>query len=836
MSPPRSGVPGASLTAHGVQRGSRVAIVLPNGVEMALALLGVSVTAIAVPFNPACRGEEFRAHFEAVRAGFLIVLAGTDTVARSVAAGMGIKVFELSGDGGLALSSAAHCAAPAPGGGGETTRPEPGDVAAILMTSGSTGRAKKVPLTHRNLCASASYTCRSMALRPADRCLCMWEQFHISGLTSLLMTPLAAGGTVIYTTGFDAAEFYRLVEAKEPTWFMGVPAALHELVFHAGKYPVTTRRTSLRLIRSGAAALAPQLMAEIETLFGVPVIQSFGMTEAAPLITATLLPPAVRKPGSVGQSSGPELRILGPDGAALAAGEVGELALRGDNVVSGYEDDPEANAHSFRDGWFLTGDTGYLDADGYLFLKGRLKQMINRGGEKVNSQEIDDVLMTHPAVAEVASFAVTHRTLGEDVAVAIVLKPSASVTEGGLRGFVAGRLAAFKVPQRVIFLDRMPRNAVGKIDRLALAKMADAHGKPSAPGGPASGLEARIAKLWAAELNLPAVGADDNFFAIGGESLSGVRVFLAVEKAFGKPLPVSALESITTVREMARLIEAAEGALPEPTAQETGGRLSETERRSIAAIMGMGRIPVARPGSPFKAINPGGARPPLFWCFNSPARDMVGLAPRLDPEQPLYGLYSGGKLFARTDAFVARIARYHAEEIIALHPDGPYVIGGDCHGGRVAVEIARVLAASGRSVEKLCLLEYSNPGLHDFDGQLLLLFGKQSRLRAYRAIRWGAPGWREPFRRPPGVEWVSGSHGRYFRPYYVDSLMRQLDRFLQDGAKHSGPLAKIEPNLVMAIHKIPVLFRVYMKASRLAERVVFGKRVRLNRYTGEPEA
>ena len=499
---------GRSLAGHGAGRNSRVAIVLPNGPEMALALLGVCVTAIAVPLNPVSRGEEFRAHFEAVRAGFLIVLAGSSLVARTVAAEMGIKVLELSGPRGLTLSGAPDGDVPAVDRGGETTRPEPDDIAAILMTSGSTGRAKKVPLTHRNLCVSASHTCRSMALGPADRCLCMWEQFHISGLTSLLMTPLASGGAVIYTTGFDPAEFYRLVETRKPTWFMGVPTALHELVFHAAKNPVTTRPTSLRLIRSGAAALAPQLMAELETLFGVPVIQSFGMTEAAPLITATLLPPAVRKPGSVGQSCGPELRILGPGGATLGAGEVGELALRGDNIVAGYEDDPEATAHSFRDGWFLTGDTGYLDEDGYLFLKGRLKQMINRGGEKVNPQEVDDVLLTHQAVAEVASFAVKHRTLGEDIAVAVVLKPSASATEDDLRNFVAERLAAFKVPQRVLFVDQLPRNAVGKIDRQALTEMPAAE---DAATGPASDLEARIARVWAEELGLAQVGAGRQF-------------------------------------------------------------------------------------------------------------------------------------------------------------------------------------------------------------------------------------------------------------------------------------------------------------------------------------
>jgi acyl-CoA synthetase (AMP-forming)/AMP-acid ligase II/acyl carrier protein len=825
-----------SLSDHGVRRNSRVAIVLPNGPEMAIALLGVTVTAVAVPLNPACRSEEFHSHFEAVRVGFLIVLAGSGSVARTVAAGMSIKVLELSGDCGLKLSGAPDCDVSAMDRGGETTLLEPDDVAAILMTSGSTGQSKKVPLTHRNLCVSVSDTCRSMALRPEDRCLCMWEQFHISGLTTLLMAPLAAGGTVICTSGFDPAEFYRLVETKKPTWFQGVPTALHELVFHAGKNPVTTQPTSLRLIRSGAAALPSQLMVEIETLFGVPVIQAFGMTEAAPQITATLLPPAVRKPGSVGQSIGPEIRILGPDGSALGSGEVGEVALRGDNMVSGYEDDPEATAHSFRDGWFHTGDAGYLDEDGYLFLKGRLKQMINRGGEMVNPQEIDDALLTHPAVAQAAAFAVKHRTLGEDVGVAVVLKPSTSVTEGELRSFVAECLAAFKVPQRVFFLDRIPRNAVGKIDRRALMEMAEAEGNPTGSTGPASALEEQIAKLWANELNLPAVGLDDNFFAIGGDSLSGVRLFLAVEKTFGKPLPERALVNITTVREMARLIEADDGALPVDREEITEGRLTETERRSLVAVMAMGRIPVACAGSAIKAVNTSGSRKPLFWCFNNPANEMGELVQRLDPEQPLFGLYSGGRLFPRTDAVVSKIAEFYAEEIISLQADGPYVLGGNCQGAKVTLEIARILTASGRSVEKLCLLEYSNTSLHSHDGQLLLMFGNQSRLRAYRPIRWGMPGWRAPFRGWPVVEWVSGTRGRSFRPYNVATLARKLDRFLQDRPQHSSPLTSIESGIIMAIHKIPGLFYMYMMAFRLRDRVIYGKKIKVNPFTGEPLA
>ncbi|MFQ5566686.1 MAG: AMP-binding protein, partial [Paracoccaceae bacterium] len=712
----RVGALSRSLTGHGAGRTARVAIVLPNGAEMAVTLLGVAAAAVGVPLNPAYRGDEFRSYFETVRVGFLVVGEGSPAVARTVAEEMGIAVLELSDDGGLALAGTAAGGADR---GEATAPPAPDDIALILMTSGSTGRAKKVPLTHRNLCVSVSDVCRSMALGSGDRCLCMWEQFHIGGLTDLLLAPLAAGGTVICTTGFDPAEFYRLLGTKHPTWFQGVPTALHELAFHAGRNPVTTRPTSLRLIRSVAAALGPQLMAEIETLFGVPVIQTFGMTEAGPLITSTLLPPAVRKPGSVGQSCGPEIRILDPDGAALGRGEIGEVAVRGDNVVAGYEDDPEANAHSFRGGWFLTGDTGYLDADGHLFLQGRLKQMINRGGEKVNPQEVDDVLLSHPAVAEAASFAVRHRTLGEDVAVAVVLKPSAAATEAELRGFAAERLAPFKVPQRVNLVGRIPRNAVGKIDRLALSEIAEVQSRARSQTGPGTELEERIARIWADELNLDAVGIDDNFFAIGGESLSGVRVFLAVEKAFGKALPVSALTGITTVREMARSIEAADTS-PDHAADVSEDGLTETEKRSIAAVMAMGGIPVARPGSAFKAVNTGGSRPPLFWCFNSPAKEMGGLAPHLDPEQPLYGLYSGGWLLPKTDEVRSKMARFYAEEIVSLFPDGPYRLGGNCGGSKMALEIARILMDEGRKVEKICLLEHSSAILDDAAGQTFL--------------------------------------------------------------------------------------------------------------------
>ena len=403
---------------------------------------------------------------------------------------------------------------------------------------------------------------------------------------------------------------------------------------------------------------------------------------------------------------------------------------------------------------------------------------------------------------------------------------------------MAERLASFKVPQRVVFLDRMPLGGSGKVDRLVLAELAAAEESAAAAAGPASDLEARVAAVWAAELGLQSVGPGKNFFAIGGDSLSGVRMFLAVEKAFGKPLPDSSLVSITTVREMARLIEAGATGPPGPElegmAGDNEGELTETEKRVIAVVMGLGGVPVARPGSAIKAINPGGSRRPLFWCCNSPGKDIVGLAPHLDPEQPFYAIFSGGRMFPRTAGMAAKIARFSAGEIVALQPEGPYFLGGDCHGGRVAAAIAKVLAERGHEVRKLCLLEYASPDLHEFDGELLLLFGKQSRLMAYREIGFGEADWSAPFRHPPQVAWVGGPHGRYFYSYYVSALMRTLDRFLQDRPQRPGRLAGLELGLIMAIHRVPLLFAAYIKAFRLAERVFHGKRAKLDRFTGEP--
>lgn len=401
----------ATLT---VPRRPRIAIVLPNGQEMAVALLAVCHTGTAVPFNPAYTAAELERYLTETAVDLVLTLKQGGGPAAVIAEKLGLPVAYLAqGAEGLVGRTDTGAMATAPG---------PNDLALVLLTSGSTGRSKAVPLTHRNVCCSALEVCKSIELSADDRCLSMWEQYHIGGVVDLLLAPLAAGGTIISTAGFDASQFFSLLQTMRPTWFQGVPTTLNELAGQVERRGLPPGPVSLRLIRSVAAALHPRLMADLERQFGVPVIQTYGMTEASPLITSTGLSPDRRKPGSTGRSCGTSIRIVDAKGANCGVCAEGDIAIAGSNVFTGYENDDEANAAQFRDGWFYTGDKGFLDAEGDLFVTGRTKQLINRGGEKVNPQEVDDALLALPEISEAASFAVKHPTLGEDVAAAVVLR------------------------------------------------------------------------------------------------------------------------------------------------------------------------------------------------------------------------------------------------------------------------------------------------------------------------------------------------------------------------------------------------------------------------------
>ncbi|MCC7276283.1 MAG: AMP-binding protein [Alphaproteobacteria bacterium] len=461
----------ARLNRLGIGRNDAVAIVLPNGPEMAAAFVAVACGATTAPLNPGYRADEFDFYLGDLDARALIVERGSASPAIAVATARGVPIVELVADpsapaGSFTLEGTAAAAPPAAAG---PARPD--DVALVLHTSGTTSRPKIVPLSHRNVCASARNIRVALALTASDRCLNIMPLFHIHGLIAAVLSSLGAGGSVFCTPGFNALRFFAQLAEARPTWYTAVPTMHQAILARAERNKEAIAANPLRLIRSSSASLPPQVMRALEETFGVPVIESYGMTEASHQMASNPLPPRPRKPGTVGVAAGPEVAIMEETGSAiLPRGAIGEVVIRGANVTRGYAGNPEANAKGFADGWFRTGDQGVLDAEGYLTITGRLKELINRGGEKISPREVDEVLMDHPAVAQALTFSVPHDKLGEEVAAAVVLAEGATATEQDLKDFVSVRLADFKVPRKVVFLPEIPKGATGKLQRIGLAQ------------------------------------------------------------------------------------------------------------------------------------------------------------------------------------------------------------------------------------------------------------------------------------------------------------------------------------------------------------------------------
>ncbi len=547
-----------TLNALGIGRNDRVAMVTPNGPEMALAFLAVSSAATFAPLNPACRTNEFEFYLSDLNAKALIVQSSSHSPAIAVARKHSIAVIELSpaaaeSDTGIFSIGNEKRLSLSQGGFAQAE-----DVALILHTSGTTARPKMVPLTHANLLASASHIAATLQLTENDRCLNVMPLFHIHGLVGAVLAAIVAGSEVVCTPGIDLEQFFSWLEEFRPTWYTAVPTMHQAILKQTEANRSLISGCSLRLIRSSSAPLPPTVTAQLEDVFKVPVIEAYGMTEASHQIASNPLPPRRRKTGSVGVATGSDVAIVDEQGQFLPAGRHGEIVIRGVNITRGYANNPEANKEAFTDGWFRTGDQGYLDEDGYLFITGRLKEIINRGGEKIAPREVDDVLLDHPAVAQAVTFAVPHATLGEDVAAAVVLEKNASVTEIELQRLVGARLAEFKIPQRVLFVDEIPKSATGKIRRFDLAEklgLGALHSLGRDFMAPRSEVEKILAKIWSQVLGGEHVSIQDNFFQLGGDSIRAGQIIARVRQALQVDLSVSSFFETPTIAGLAKGIE-----------------------------------------------------------------------------------------------------------------------------------------------------------------------------------------------------------------------------------------------------------------------------------------
>jgi acyl-CoA synthetase (AMP-forming)/AMP-acid ligase II/acyl carrier protein len=550
------------LRSLGVRRGDRVAVALTDGPETAVAIIAVAAAAVCVPLNPDFTAEEWRRYFEDLQPAVLLTRMDIDSASRSVAHSLTIPVIDLfprpgKGSGAFGLRGSGTGRAVS-----SEVVPTADDDAFILLSSGTTARPKMVPLTHAAVCQSAYNAGAVLQLGPSDRLLGVLPLFHAHGLISGLLTALAAGSSVVCTPGFDPAAFFGWLTEFRPTWYTAVPAIHRVVLSHAASHKDGLRGSSLRIIRSASASLPPAVLRELESLFGVPVIETYGMTEAASQIAAN--PLARRKAGSVGLPAGAEIAIIDCEGRSLPTGKHGEIALRGPTITRGYCNDAAATESAFRDGWLRTGDFGYLDSDGYLFIIGRLKEVIKRGGQQVAPAEVEQALLSHSEVVEAAVFAVPHELLGENVAAAVVLKPHATATAEKLRIFACERLASFKVPGPIHIVPEIPKGPGGKLRRSGLAaalSITSPTRRDSKRVYPPSALERQLAELWANLLGIAQIDIDQDVFALGADSISVTEMLFCLWARFGTDFSFEDVFYAPTVRALAARLERGAGDL-----------------------------------------------------------------------------------------------------------------------------------------------------------------------------------------------------------------------------------------------------------------------------------
>ena len=674
-----------ALNVSGVGRNDRVAIVLPNGPEMATAFVSVAAGATSAPLNPAYRAEDFDFYLSDLGARALVVQSDAASPAIEVARNLGIPIIRISplldAEAGIFTIESQSVSEQVTGGFAHTE-----DIALVLHTSGTTSRPKIVPLTHANICASAHNIQAALKLSGEDRCLNVMPLFHIHGLIGAVLSSLVAGASVVCTPGFAPARFFEWMDDFRPTWYTAVPTIHQTVLARAAHNSEIIERCRLRFIRSSSSALPPQVMAEMEKVFDTPVIEAYGMTEASHQMASNPLPPGDRKAGSVGVAAGPEIAIMDEAGNLLPPGKTGEIVIRGSNVTHGYENNPSANQSSFTSGWFRTGDQGVLDAEGYLSITGRIKEIINRGGEKISPREVDEVLLDHPAIVQAVTFAAPHATLGEDVAAAVILHENASATEAEIREFAAARLSEFKVPRRVMILTEIPKGPTGKLQRIGLAEklgLGASGSEQRRPEGervaPRDEMERKLASIWERILGVESIGANENFFDLGGYSLLAVELVEEIAKEFGKNLPLATLLQSPNVEQQANIIR------------------QESYSTSWASLV---------------PIQPNGSYPPFYLIHGAGGNVLIyrSLVNQLGSDRSIYGLQSVGLDGKQTPlTTIEAMATRYIKEIIRLQPKGPYLLGGLCFGGMVAFEMARQLNRQGREVALLALFDTFGP-------------------------------------------------------------------------------------------------------------------------------
>jgi acyl-CoA synthetase (AMP-forming)/AMP-acid ligase II/thioesterase domain-containing protein len=663
----------AQLRRAGLSTEARIGVALLDGPEAVLAILAVSSYAAAVPINNRLGPDDLRQLFAQARLDAVLLNEAAPPLIRDVANDFGATMIKAAPirDNCIALSLHAPERPLA-----KDPEPRPGSIALILQTSGTTGKPKLVPITHENLEAEAAKIGNWFKLPPEDRCLNFLPLCYAHGLREALFPPILTGGSIARPENHVDLDIITWLARLEPTWYSNFPTfhqSVYELTAASGNARLAHR---LRFVLSAGTPLSASLQQGLEQALGVPVLEFFGIGEAGHM-AANLPPPGPRRPGTCGIPLPGEMMIA-LDGRALPANAVGEVLVRGPTVISGYLDDPEANAAAFHDGWFRTGDLGSIDKAGFLSIHGRLKELINRGGEKLSPIEVERALLRHPAVADAAACGIPHPRLGEDVAAAVVLRDGSMATAAELRTFAGELLTPFKVPRQISIIRDLPKDVTGKIRRqelsALLASAATAASSSSASGEVDSPLAVELMQLWRELLKCESIGLDDDFFAKGGDSLLAARMRLAVEKMTGVVLPAETPFTGSTIRRLTQAIAECDELRTTPILTECS----------------------AGDGRPFfyfhgDCVSDGFYVRRLAQLVGNAAR-VVSVAPHRLGQEPI-------------PASIQKMAGDRLPLLLAVQPQGPYRLGGYCCGGAVALEVARLLQAAGHSIELIALVD-----------------------------------------------------------------------------------------------------------------------------------
>ncbi len=671
----------------GIDAGSVATLALPNGPTFVTATLAITLQSACAPLDLGLTKDEYRSYLPRIGPSALIFEEGRNLAAVEVARELGIRLIAIrsSKDAPAGVFSIANIEGPTK----ERPRRQT-DAAFVLLTSATTDVPKLVPWSRSNVRAGMAQDRRMLEITSADRFLSLMPLCHGSGLYTLL-TMLFSGASVYCLSPFELAGFLEALQVFRPTSFTAGPAMHRIILSQAREAPDFFRGIPLRFIRSVGTPAQPGLLATIEEILGAPVIDSYGLTE---MIGPTRSTPALRKPGSVGKSIDAELAIMDDLGRLQPPETEGEVVVRGPMLMSGYLDDPEANQAAFHeDGWFRTGDIGRLDHEGYLFLVGRRKEIINRGGKKIVPQEVDNALAAHPDVSEVAAFAIPHPSLGEDVAAAVVLREGSTISELELRRFAALRLAAHKVPRRIIFVECIPRTTLGKAKRSTLAEQfrdlsaVPARAQPSANESEPTGTELRLIEIWRRILGIEQIAVQDDFFELGGDSLTAALMLTQAAQAFDisqHSVPEAVFFDQPTVAALARMLQ--------DCTNSAGDELRLPNRVLL--------------------LRNSGSRIPIF-CFSTTTLDphrFRHLSRSLGPGQPFIVVCPSPAVQDHRHVNMAEVARQSVASIRALRKHGPYILGGYCYGGVVAFETALQLTAEGEDVALLALFDTPTPG------------------------------------------------------------------------------------------------------------------------------